>query len=66
MCKIEGKFLIDIDEIYKVMNEPFMGHDVDGVIIAKPVETTPAVELFFKIFREKALEDLEAEARLVR
>jgi len=58
--------MINTNEIHKIMSEGFMGHKVDAVIIAKPVETTPEVELFFKIFREKALEDLEAEARLFR
>ena len=46
------------------MNEEFMGHEVDSIIIAKPMEITPEVELFFKIFGEKVKEDLEAEARL--
>lgn len=56
--------MINTDEIYKIMNEEFMGHEVNGIIIAKPEETTPELELFFKIFGEKVQEDLEAEARL--
>lgn len=48
------------EEIYKIMNEEFMGHKVDRVIIAKPYEIT----LSDKIWREYANMMLEKEANL--
>jgi hypothetical protein len=45
------------EEIYKIMNEEFMGHKVDGVIIAKPYEITSSD----KIWREYANYLLERE-----
>ena len=51
---------MDLNDIYKVFNEEFMGHKVDTVIIAKPYEVTD-----FDIFLgEYAKLQLEKEAKL--
>jgi len=47
------------EEIYKIMNEEFMGHKVDGVIIAKPYEITASDIMW----REYANMLLEREAK---
>ncbi len=48
------------EEIYKIMNEEFMGHKVDRVIIAKPYEIT----LSDHVWREYANMLLDREAKL--
>jgi len=52
--------MTDTDEIYKLMNEEFMGHKVDSVIITKPLLDN---ESDGKIWREYAKLKLEKEAR---
>lgn len=54
--------MTDTAEIYKVMNEEFMGHKVDTVIIAKPWEN-PTID-GVDVFRQYALLCLEKEAKL--
>lgn len=52
---------MNTDEIYKLMNEEFLGHKVNGVIIAKPYEITP----FDRFMREYAILKLEKEAKAI-
>ncbi len=54
--------MTDSNEIYKIMNEEFMGHKVDTVIIAKPFET-PTIN-GVDIFRQYAQMKLEKELGL--
>ena len=56
---------MDTNEIHKLFNEEFMGHKVDGMIIAPPMELSPAAELIEKIWREYAVSKLEQEAKYV-
>ena len=54
---------MDTNEIYKTMNEEFMGHGVNGVIIAKPLGETAEEKTFASIWREYATLKLEQEAK---
>ncbi len=54
--------MTDTAEIHKVMNEEFMGHKVDMVIIAEPWEN-PTIN-GVDIFRQYAQLCLEKEAKL--
>lgn len=55
--------MINTNEIHKVMSEEFMGHKVDGVIIAPPLELTPEIKLVSELWREYATRRLNEEAK---
>lgn len=47
------------------MNDGFMGHIIDGMIIQPPLEFTESEESFWKLFNEDALRKLDEETKVL-
>ena len=53
---------MNTDELYKEMNQEFMGHGIDGIIIQPPFEWTENEKIIMEASRQLALERLNREA----
>ena len=57
------------DEIHKAFNETFMGHKIDGIIIAPPMTFTDdeneACRIVQEAYRDYALYNLNREAKIL-
>lgn len=52
---------MEINEINTIMNEEFMGHKIDGIIIQPPMKFTPEAIIIMDIMRDIAINNLNKE-----
>lgn len=53
---------MNTNELYKEMNQEFMGHKIDGIIIQPPFEEPESVKLYYNLYAEKILKELNLAA----